>query len=107
MSRDKKGRFAKQSATTTEDNTKWLSKYWEVSKDPNEPEDHGKVFWNIPFCLRMRFAINPLPNREPTITIYEDHWNNKHRRWIQGSSRTHGLDVLRTLMDSIDEETAP
>ena len=80
---------------------KWVVKYDSI---PAEPEDHGKVFFNIPFCQRLRFAVNPIPDREPTITVYTDIWDSQTRRWRQHTADAYGLSVLKRLMVLVDEE---
>ena len=85
----------------------WTATLTSSPVTPEEPEDHGRVFFNIPFCARSRFAINAFPEREPTITIYDDIWSNEQRRWIQHCApNSIALSTLRRLMELVEEELA-
>ncbi len=90
----------------------YIKDKWSVSLTSsdatNEPEDYGTVFFTLPFCFRQRFAIIPLQNREPSITIYADYWDNENRCWVQKGPLAYsvGLPTLRHLMALVEEELA-
>ena len=62
----------KPDKTTGEVEAKWTATITSAPVTPEEPEDHGTVIFDLPFCYRMRFAIMPLQGREPSIGLYED-----------------------------------
>lgn len=85
---------------------KWTMSLTTTNDIPNEPEDYGTVFFNIPFCYRARFAIALHQGREPSITIYDDFWDNNQRRWMQAGKppTSLGLPTLRNMMELLEEE---
>lgn len=81
---------------------KWVGRFASV---PAAPEDHGRPYFSLPFVSRARFAINPHHHREPTISLYDDSWDNELRRWIQVRAPfSIGLSTLRNLMALLEEE---
>lgn len=82
--------------------TKWTGR---MSSAPSVPEDHGRPYFTVPFDCRLRFAINGHHYKEPTISFYEDIWDNELRRWRQVRAiHALGLSILRNLMALLEEE---
>ena len=80
---------------------------WQVSMEtrpasPDEPEDYGTVFSEIPFQMRWRFGIvNP---GAPVVTIYSDVWVHRQRQWVQQTADSYSFATLKRLMPLLDKE---
>jgi len=86
---------------------KWTFSRTATNDLPNEPEDYGVAFFTLPFCYRLRFAIIPHPNREPTLSIYEDRWDNESRCWRQAyMPYSVSLSTMERMMELVEEEIA-